>query len=756
MNIHSLKIKFIFICLVLLAGIILFQYIYFIPKMRADEIKDRMSILINLSQQLSSSIEDDFQKSKNAIEEISRDSDIIALQPEHMDQVLARFNAINQFFNYFFVVNPEGEWLSYPSSSGQVGKKVTNLDWVNDVLKDNKTIFLDAHLARAVESIVSGYATPISGESGNIKAILRGVINLTDSNALLNRVKKSKFGENGFFYLTDSKGKLLAHPNIQIRPENFTDIDYSTHEPVRLALQGDSGVTEYELNNKIWLASYRPILSTGWILIGQQPKDEILIPVNEEIKRFSTVLLFSFISVVIILVFVTHRALTPLSCLLDNIRSGVYRKEERHSKDEISQLANEFERLYASLLEANQLLEEEIVTRSAIEKELIHSKNMADQANAAKTEFLANMSHELRTPLNGILGFAEILFSIELPDKPKGYVSMINQSADRLLRLVNDILDFSKINAAKLKLEEIDFNLRKNIDSSLEILKESALAKGLDFKWSIDENIPSILIGDPIRLIQILVNLTSNAIKFTQNGEVEILVTLQDRKDDQVVVLFSVRDTGIGVPANKKKTIFDSFTQADFSHSRKYGGTGLGLAISKELTEMMGGEIWFESNSGSTFFFTARFAYKESQPIHSEEPPISIPSQSFPKKLNILLAEDDEINRLLATTILEDKGWQVKAVVNGQEALDAWRWGGFDIILMDIQMPEMDGHQSTTAIRQEEGPTGQRIPIIALTAHALVGDSEKYLQAGMDAYLTKPMSHAELCATIINLTQKKE
>lgn len=374
---------------------------------------------------------------------------------------------------------------------------------------------------------------------------------------------------------------------------------------------------------------------------------------------------------------------------------------------------------------------------------LEESRKAAEDANKAKSHFLATMSHEIRTPLNGIIGMTELLTSVDHSDEEKGYLQIVQNCAESLLDIINDILDFSKIEAGRMELERTGFNLRSLIDGAVNSFYHQAMEKNIDFVCSIDQAIPENLEGDPLRTRQVLVNLVGNAFKFTEKGRVEVKAEQIKCEKGQVAIRFSVTDTGIGVSEEKLSNLFKSFEQIDSSTTRKYGGTGLGLAIVKNLVGLMGGTVDVESKPDEGSRFTFIIPFKISDNIIPKENTVSEFDFSG-RNISILLAEDNKVNQSLVSKLLEKEKVKVDIAENGREVLKALEKNAYDLILMDIMMPVMDGYETTKAIRTIEENTGNHVPIIALTANATEEDRNLCLKAGMDDYLTKPLRSRKL------------
>ncbi|HLK64373.1 MAG TPA: two-component regulator propeller domain-containing protein [Bryobacteraceae bacterium] len=410
-------------------------------------------------------------------------------------------------------------------------------------------------------------------------------------------------------------------------------------------------------------------------------------------------------------------------------RSRVMRQQRAHLEAAVRERTAELE-------QQNSLVERQ---KSEIEKLLQRTQ----ETSRLKSEFLANMSHEIRTPMNGVIGMAQLALATCLDDEQRGYVTAVRECGEALLGVINDILDFSKIEAGRMELGIQPFHPRAVLKDALRVFSWQLRQNAIGFSYSVDEDVPETLAGDSGRLRQVILNLVGNALKFTERGRISVRLARDAGTEEECTIRFSVTDTGIGIAPEKQSVIFEAFAQADGSMRRRQGGTGLGLAISSKLVHMMRGDIWVESTAGvgSTFCFTAQFPIVHEAVADSE--PSGSPAGSF-RPLRVLLVEDNAVNQKLMCRLLEKAGHQVHVANDGANAVDAARTQTFDLILMDLQMPGMDGFEATAQIRQRETSGTTRVPIIALTAHAMHNHREQCLRSGMDGFLSKPVNFVEL------------
>ncbi len=590
---------------------------------------------------------------------------------------------------------------------------------------------------------------------------------LTRNNELLSELINGIMKEEDIIWaqITDEEGNVLSSSGEKKKPiyENKYPIMTKT-----IRKRGEEEILFCEPGGK-----------GKWEAIGSVHLGMSLVRMNKRMQEAKNkagavsiiVIIAAFLITLIISKLITS-PIRELALATEKISSGDMEvRIKARTGDEIGALADSFNEMTQKL--------------QGVHEKLIYAKEEAEGANYLKSEFLANMSHEIRTPMTGIIGMTDLLLDTELNAEQKDFLNTTKESANALLNIINDILDISKVEAGKLTLQTIDFNLRMLIEDVVDILVVRASQKGLSLECGIDHNASPLLRGDPGRLRQILMNLGDNAIKFTNSGSVNIAAKLIEETEQTATILFSIVDTGIGIPKAKLERIFEPFIQVDGSVRRRYSGTGLGLSICKRLVRMMGGRIGVENlpQGGSRFWFEIKFRKQspaapqklpaaETAPISTtgsdntgrDNPAASLKNIAGPPRdiaeeshlsVRILLVEDNPTNQKVVKNAVKKAGYPIDIVDNGKKVAGALSKADYDLILMDVQMPEMDGFETTKKIRREEGEK-KHVPIIAMTAYAMKGDREKCLEAGMDDYISKPIDLQKLLKVIEKWTHSKK
>lgn len=793
-----------------------------------------------------------------------------------MESFLQREHALLTVFDDLYVFDAKGVLqVDWPMKPGRRALDMSARDYIQGVIKTRQTVISAPILGKATKQPIVVVAAPIFDQNNQLVGIMGGVLNLFKPN-LLGAIANRKNGDSGYFYLVTKDRVRISHPDPSLVLKAIAP--GSVNLPLESAFQGfqgtQEGVTARGLKG---LFTFKQLDTTGWIVASVIPSSEAFAPINDLYQKMIWVTVLLMLTITPLMWAFVSRLIRPLGEVAKAMLETATRMRQGETVAPLTEVGGK---------EVNTVVHafnEFVDARIHAESELLLARDAAQAANTSKGHFLANMSHEIRTPMNGILGMTELCLQTQMTAEQRSYLEMVSLSANSLLAVINDILDFSKIEAQKLYLDPHEFSLHALIRQATRTLSLRATEKELELVCDLAPDVPDHVVGDPLRLQQVITNLLGNAIKFTGKGEVMIKVaSLKNPPSAEGVWLdIEISDTGIGIPPDKQALIFDVFTQADSSTARRFGGTGLGLAISRNLVKLMGGDVSVRSDvgQGSTFSFTvqlqraglssgirhqvparlvgqtvlvvddnassrmvltqrltcaglhavasdsgahalhsphlakARFAlidvnmpdidgyalaaqlrqtYNSEQlhiimlgalseqqgqdeldrldvqgflvkPLDSQELVAAL-SQPFmlaqasegqtltqplvvPKLVTkrVLLAEDTPINQTLQTILLNRMGYEVSIANNGLEAVEAFQSGAFDLVLMDIQMPEMGGLEAAQLIRAfEDERQATRTPIIAVTANALKGDREHYMASGVDGYVSKPISFEAL------------
>jgi signal transduction histidine kinase/CheY-like chemotaxis protein len=695
-------------------------------------------------------------------------------EPQNQSSI-EKFHVLYPFFRTLAIVDGHGILTAADPKQGETGRSILGLsladrEYVKQTVATGRPFVSDVFLSRAIgtDPIVM-LTVPMFNRKGEMTGIIGGSLRCSSFHQILESIAYMK--ERELLILDQQRRVIFASSGAPFKPmENLSGsaLFAAAHQVSQKTFR-----TEREIGNKRhekWLTSLTHT-KAGWTIVLSQPLSVI---VEESTSYYLVTAIWVLIGLMISSLGARQlsKSLTrPVEGLAERIGRGVMdggalkpTKLPRNSPLEIVQLVNDFdemavrlsdsyrqlqsalsdrERLNAELAEVLNDLETRVRSRTA---ELADAKERAEEASRLKSEFLANMSHEIRTPMNGFMGMLDVLLETHLSEDQADFAETARASAGTLLEILGDILDFSKIEAGRMELDPVAISVAALVQETMRPLGVVAARVGVDLRSTTSDNVPPVLIGDPMRLRQVLTNLVSNALKFTKVGCIEVRASMTSDE----VLHFAVKDSGIGLTSEQQRVIFEPFRQADGSTTRNYGGIGLGLSISKRLAELMGGEVGVMSapGEGSTFWFTARVGLTDTAVKSAPAARIAAGNPSSSRSLKILVAEDNPVNQRVIKTLLERRGHTVALADTGVAALQRAEEVDFDVVLMDVQMPEMDGITAIRFLREQDARRGTHTPVVVLTAHAMRGDRERFLEAGADGYVSKPIQIEQLEAEI--------